>query len=118
MNNKQKGDFGELLATNYLIKNKYSIISRNYRVSFGEIDIIAKSYDTIIFVEVKARSSTYYGYPSEALSIKKQEKIIETSKVFIQEFNLENLNIRFDVIEVYLKTKEINHIENAFLDLT
>ncbi|SHK11878.1 YraN family protein [Tepidibacter formicigenes] len=114
MNNREKGILGENIASEYLIKNNFNILQRNYRTKYGEIDLIASKDNKIIFVEVKSRNSLDYGYPSEAVNYKKQNKIISTAKYYILSNNINNNNFRFDVIEVYLKNKNINHIENAF----
>lgn len=114
MNNKEKGNIGENLAREYLIKNKFDILDCNYKAETGEIDIISKYNDEIIFVEVKSRNSINYGYPSEAVNTIKKSRIINTAKHYIFENNIDNTNIRFDVIEVYLKNYKINHIQNAF----
>ena len=114
MNNRQIGAMGEEIAKNYLIENEFSILEQNYRNKIGEIDIIAKKQNEIVFVEVKSRNNLNYGYPSEAVNIKKQFKILNTSKIYILANNLNNNKLRYDVIEVYLKNNNINHIENAF----
>jgi putative endonuclease len=114
MNNVQKGNLGEDLATKYLITKGAYIIETKYKIKSGEIDIIARLNDEILFVEVKARSSIKFGYPSEAVNYKKQLKIISVAKYYILKNKLEHIKVRFDVIEVYLKNNKINHIENAF----
>ncbi len=114
MNNIQKGKLGEDIALNYLINNNANILETNYRIKSGEIDIIAKIDEEIVFIEVKSRSNIKFGYPSEAVDNKKIRKIINTAKYYILKHNLNNISIRFDVIEIYLKDKKINHIVNAF----
>lgn len=114
MNNIEKGSFGEKIATEYLVSNGAYIIENNYKIKSGEIDIIAKLDDEIVFVEVKSRSNTNYGYPSEAVDYRKIKKITNVAKYYILKNKLEDIKIRFDVIEVYLKSKEVNHIVNAF----
>ena len=83
MNKKIKGDFGEDLATNYLIKNKYKIIARNYSCALGEIDIVALDKKTIVFVEVKTRTSQAFGLPREAVTRSKQQHICKTAQYFV-----------------------------------
>ena len=78
--NKLKGDFGEEKATRYLKKQKYKILKRNFKNSIGEIDIIAKQKDVIVFVEVKARISQKFGHPFEAIDEEKQ--MIIGNKIF------------------------------------
>jgi len=109
---KLLGKRGEIAAANYLKKSGYKIIERNYRAKCGEADIIALYDDTIIFIEVKTRSSCEYGLPCEAVNRHKQKTYIDIAKEYIYIKKLENINIRFDIIEV-LKGK-VNHIINAF----
>ena len=110
--NKLKGDIGEELATRYLIKNHYKILDRNFKNSIGEIDIIAKTKDIVVFVEVKYRSTNLFGEPKEAVNIFKQQKIQKVAMCYLKLKKLEDKNIRFDVIEIL--DDKINHIENAF----
>lgn len=115
--NKKIGKLGEDEACKYLENNNYSIISRNYFTMNGEIDIIAKSENNeYIFVEVKTRISQKYGTAASAVNYTKQKHIINTAKYYIYKNFLQNQNIRFDVIEVYINKRNIlvNHIKNAF----
>ncbi len=117
MSNKILGDFGEDCAAKFLEDKGYKIIARNFRIRSAEIDIIAQLDDVIVFVEVKARSSIRHGLPVEAVTIRKQKKIIEAAGVFLQDEKFCECACRFDVVEVYLRgelVEEINHIENAF----
>ena len=114
MNNKEKGDLGELIALRYLIKKGAKILEKNYRIKTGEIDIIAKIEDELVFIEVKSRSSTRYGYPAEAVNYKKINKISNVARYFMLINNINDVPIRFDVIEIYFNEKKINHIINAF----
>ncbi|MCR8745174.1 YraN family protein [Romboutsia lituseburensis] len=114
MNNKEKGDFGEVIARKYLEDKGIHIIALNYRIKTGEIDIISSLDDEIIFVEVKSRNNVRYGYPAEAVNYKKIKKILNTANYYISQNNLHDKKVRFDVIEVYLNEKKINHVENAF----
>jgi len=108
--NKIKGDVGEELAAQYLKKNKYKIVERNYKNKIGEIDIIASQKKTIVFVEVKARTTDAYGLPCEAVNSTKQRKIRLVAEEYLKTHKAED--IRFDVIEVL--DGEINHIADAF----
>ena len=114
MNNKEKGDFGEDIAKQYLVENGAFILESKYKIKSGEIDIIARLDNEIVFVEVKSRSNLKFGRPSEAVNKHKINKIINTSKYYILKNNLYDTPIRFDVIEIYLNEKKINHIVNAF----
>lgn len=114
MNNIEKGKLGEEIASKYIISKGGKVIERNYRTRVGEVDLIAKLNGELVFVEVKSRSNINYGYPSESVNYKKKRKITNVAKYYILDNSLENLSIRFDVIEIYLKEKKINHIVNAF----
>ena len=114
MNNIQKGRAGESIALRYLINSRANILETNYRINSGEIDIIAKINEELVFIEVKSRTSIKFGYPAEAVDYRKIRKIVNTAKYYILKNNLNNVPIRFDVIEIYLNDKKINHIVNAF----
>lgn len=111
---KKVGDFGENLVATYLKENSYEILDRNYRKTFGEIDIVARLGSMIVFVEVKTRKNDNFAHPSEAVTPKKQNKIIKASQAYLMENNLTDSIIRFDVAEVIRQTGEITYIENAF----
>lgn len=116
MNSKCLGDFGEELAAKYLHTLGYTILEKNYKVKIGEIDIIACDQKTLVFVEVKTRSSSIYGMPSQAVNFHKQQKILKTAQWYLNQTNQNEKICRFDIIEV-LREKEtyrINQIKNAF----
>ena len=111
------GKLGEDCAAKFLEAKGYTIIARNFRIRSAEIDIIAQAGGVIVFVEVKARSNIRHGLPSEAVTLRKQKKIIEAAGVFLQNEEFCDCTCRFDVVEVYIngeRVEEINHIENAF----
>lgn len=118
MTTKQIGDFGENAACRFLENKGIQVLKRNYYARGGEIDIIAKDGETIVFAEVKTRVSKDYGTPAEFVDYKKQEKIVKTALGYL---GTDDINMRFDVIEVMYKPKgdtllvtEINHIKEAF----
>lgn len=116
-NNKSLGKTGEDAATNYLISQGYRICQRNYKVPTGEIDIIAKESDTIVFIEVKTRRSLSCGTPAQSVGYYKQQKIIQTARWFLRQGQMEGCPCRFDVIEVYVsseRTLRIRHLRGAF----
>lgn len=114
MNNIEKGKFGEEVALKYIISKGGKVIEKNYRTKLGEVDLIAKLNGELVFIEVKSRSNIDYGYPSESVNHKKKRKIVNVAKYYILDNSLDNLSIRFDVIEIYLNEMKINHIVNAF----
>lgn len=114
--NRKKGNQGEELAIQLLKNNGYLIRAQNYFKKTGEIDLIAQKEEQIVFVEVKFRNSLDYGYPREAVTRSKQQKILKTALWYIKENQLDNYGFRFDVIEIYFDQGKqvINHLENAF----
>ncbi|MDR0399225.1 YraN family protein [Candidatus Endomicrobiellum devescovinae] len=95
----------------YLKRLKYKILDTNFKTRFGEIDIIAKQDDTIVFIEVKYRKSSFSGTPQESVTYSKQQKIIKSAIVYLKQNNIKN-NIRFDVVGVL--DKDIELIKSAF----
>ena len=111
--NKVEGTKGEIKACNYLKKKKYKILEVNYRNRLGQIDIIAQQKKTIVFIEVKSRSTLAFGRPSEAVDRRKQEKIKSVAMLYLIANKLTESQSRMDVIEM-IGDNEINHIINAF----
>lgn len=117
MNLNKIGTLGENTTVKYLKKNGYKIIDRNYSCRFGEIDIIARQNEYIAFVEVKARGKDALFSPIQAVTFSKQKKIKYTAELYLSENDLNNLQPRFDVAEIFVnnnKVDKINYIENAF----
>ncbi|WP_125153748.1 YraN family protein [Clostridium rectalis] len=116
--NKNIGNLGESLAEDFLLKNNYKIIIKNFKCKLGEIDIISKKNNYICFIEVKARLQYFYGAPREAVNYRKQQKIRKVAQVYILKNQFHKFNYRFDVIEIIfnrdLMDFTINHIKNAF----
>ncbi len=113
---KTLGKRGEDIAAAFLKKKGYKLLFRNYKCSFGEIDIIAKHKKILSFIEVKTRSTKKYGLPQEAVTPAKQTKISRVALEFVQRYKMDNRAARFDVVSVqYLNDGyEIDLIENAF----
>lgn len=111
--NKVKGYKFEQMAQQYLKKKKYSILATNEANFCGEIDIIAKYKNTIVFVEVKGRETAEFGLPFEAVTELKQEKIRRASQAYLKSKKLlDKCDVRFDVISIL--GDEIEHVINAF----
>ncbi|MBQ7039972.1 MAG: YraN family protein [Clostridia bacterium] len=112
------GKTGEIAAAKFLKKLGYKIVEMNYKNRYGEIDIIARDKNYTVFVEVKTRTSTDFGYAAEAVNYKKQQKIITVAQMYPG--ITYNSYMRYDIIEVYIdktskKVTDINHIKNAFM---
>lgn len=113
MNTRLAGRSGEAKAAEYLRKNRYEILAAGYRCRFGEIDLIARKRELVVFVEVKLRHDAAFASAFEAVTAEKQRKIIATALHWAM-VNKDQRPMRFDVIEVYTDTGKLNHIENAF----
>jgi len=109
------GKKGEDLALQYLQKKGYTLLERNWRFRHKEVDIIAADGRDLVFVEVKTRSSDWFGSPEEAVDDKKQRYLMDAAEAFIRIRNMDT-NIRFDVVSIILKQgyQSIDHIEEAF----
>jgi len=111
------GKHGEELASEFLESAGLRIIVRNYRNKTGEIDIIARDQETLVFVEVKTRKSLTYGQPYEAVSRKKQKQICRLALYYMTRNKLHDQAVRFDVISIVMTSNEnpkIEHLINCF----
>ncbi len=114
---KALGSRGEDLAVQYLKKKGFKVIERNYHCSAGEIDLIAREGKTLVFVEIKTRSSSDYGLPQDAVDRFKQKKMIEVARSYLAERHLtEDIPARFDVVAIHLTPTgpDIELIKDAF----
>jgi putative endonuclease len=103
---KQKqalGKLGEQLAATYLQKRGFKIIERNFHARYGEIDLIAQDKDTLVFVEVKTRSSDQFGSPEEAVTARKLRGIMQTAHVYAAMHHAESLPQRIDVVAIRIQ---------------
>lgn len=116
--NKDIGSFGEALARDYIISKGYKILNMNFRNKFGEIDIICKKNNLLIFCEIKSRYSNSFGSPIESITCYKQKQIIKLSELYLISKKYYNFNVRYDIIEVIFNTITsshiINHVQDAF----
>ncbi|MCP4745559.1 MAG: YraN family protein [Desulfobacteraceae bacterium] len=112
----QFGQSSEDLAACLLKKNGYAIIERNYRTKAGEIDIIARHKDTIVFVEVKARRSNAYGSPKYAITAAKKRKLTLSALYYLKHQRKTKAKARFDVVSLVTSGGHVESelITNAF----
>ena len=110
------GKSGEDLAVRYLKKQGYTIVERNYRQRIGEIDIIARDNECLVFIEVKTRRSKRYGSPFEAVDSRKQHQISRVALEYITRYQYEEMEARFDVVAVQFDggSSTIELMKNAF----
>ena len=106
------GKKGEDMAQAYLCRQGYRLLERSYRCKLGEADLIMQNGNTIVFVEVKTRSSNLFGTPQEAVDARKQKKLVRVAQSYLQERRLGNVPSRFDVVAV--TGDDIRHIPDAF----
>lgn len=113
MNKRITGAYYEQIAAQYLMENGYDILERNYRCRFGEIDLIARQGNYLVFIEVKFRTNREMGYPQEAVHRTKQRRIYQTAVQYITFHHLPyNTPCRFDVVSIL--GENITLIPNAF----
>lgn len=116
MRHQQLGKIGEDFASAFLQNKGYSILQRNFKARYGEIDIIAIYQEILIFVEVKTRTSIQFGTPEEAVTSKKLQEIIKTSEYYLLLHPFSSV-MRIDVISLLLNAKgeveKCTHLENV-----
>ena len=105
---------GEQEAENALTRQGMTVRTRRYRAEDGEIDLVMQDGETIVFVEVKARSRTNFGTPGEFVTNAKRRQLTLAAEAYLVQEVVLDRPARFDVVEVYLSSGEINHIVNAF----
>ncbi|MEY4588087.1 MAG: hypothetical protein RL497_163 [Pseudomonadota bacterium] len=114
---KQQGDEAETWALHYVQQQGWSLVEANFRSTFGEIDLIVKQQQQLVFIEVKQRRSTQYGSAQAMVTTQKQQKIILTSQYFLQQFpQYQKYHLRYDVIAIDTQnaTPVITWLPNAF----
>lgn len=104
------GKRGEAAAIRFLKKRGYSILDTNYRCRSGEIDIVAREKDNIVFVEVKTRTSIEFGLPEESLSTRKMTHLTKVALTYLSHRNIKGASCRFDVVSVLMKGEDIQSI--------
>jgi len=116
-NTKEIGRKGEQKAAEFLTHKGYRILKQNYRWARGEIDIVARDGDTLVFVEVKTKAgSSDFGEPETWVTPRKQQQIGQVALRYLQENEIVDTDCRFDVVAVTYKQGQwrLKHIENAF----
>ncbi len=119
-NSRQRlGRWGENVAAIHLEASGLSIVERNWRCRGGEIDLIARDDETVVFVEVKTRRGRDYGAPEEALTPQKAQKLLVLGQQYMADHALEDVNWRIDLVAVELdgngRLLRCDHIPNAVI---
>ena len=110
------GEFGEDLACSELEQRGYVVIERRYRTKWGELDIIARHRNYFVFVEVKARQDSSFGDGEEAVTLRKQQRMVWMATDYLTRHGLLNVPCRFDVVGINAQTNPpvVTLIEDAF----
>jgi putative endonuclease len=110
------GNEGEDASARFLEANGYVVLARNFRCRYGELDLIAEKNGTICFVEVRMRSTSIWGDPSQTVQGAKQRRVVRTALHYLQAHAVRNRMIRFDVVSVLGRGKDavVEHLPNAF----
>ena len=113
------GAKGEAIAAATLQQAGLTIIDRNWRCAAGEIDLVARDGETLVFVEVKTRRGRAYGAPEEALTPRKAQKLLQLGAQYVYENALGDINWRIDLVAIELDARGLllrcNHVRNAVL---
>lgn len=115
--NKELGRRGEDAAALYLARRGYDILERNWTCFAGEADIVARDGETLVFVEVKTRSSVEKGFPAEAVDVPKRERYEKIALAYLAERDFSDIPVRFDVVSIVVLAPDrafIRHHINAF----
>ena len=111
------GRWGENFAAEYLAAAGYVILARNWRCRGGEIDLVARDGDDVVFVEVKTRRGQGYGAPEEALTPHKAQKLLQLGRQYVSDHDLEDVSWRIDLVAVELDARgrllRCEHIPHA-----
>lgn len=115
MKPKPLGRRGEDLAASHFRGMGWEVLERNYRTRLGEIDLVCRDHDTIVFVEVKTRTSADIARPDQSVTQRKQAKLRRLVEEYLVKHNLESSDVRFDVLGVTLggRRPEYEHIAGA-----
>lgn len=120
MSGREIGVLGESVALGYLARKGYSLVQRNYRTRYGEIDLILRDGEALVFVEVKARRGKGFGDPLEAVTPGKQGRVRLMAEAYLAEKGPEFVDgfeeIRFDAVGILVGdgAHEVRHVEDAF----
>lgn len=110
------GKIGEQLARTFLENKGFQILETNWRYRRAELDLIAKNDETLVFIEVKTRSTDLFGQPTEAISFRKQRLLADAASAYMEQ-SAHDAAIRFDVISIIYRDEKhytIEHFEDAF----
>ncbi len=113
---RRLGQAGETLAAEVLQRRGYTILQRNYRTPYGEIDLVAQQGDALVFIEVKLRRSPRFGSAAEAVTAVKKRRLVEAAALYLQEGGDPDAKLRFDVVAITVRQgkAEVEVFQDAF----
>lgn len=113
---QKRGAAGEAAAETFLCRSGFKILVRRYRCRYGEVDLVARDRDTLVFIEVKTRRSTAFGNPAQAVTPEKQRHISRVALHYLREIGNPQIPVRFDIVEVRddLPAPTCQHLPDAF----
>jgi len=116
MNRKAKGDHAELMACRYLKRHGLRLLTRNFHCRRGEIDLVMRDGDSLVFVEVRYRQQTRFGHAAETVTRAKQSRIIHCARYYMTVHQNWNMQARFDVVAMEGKLDDVTFewFANAF----
>lgn len=117
----QRGQRGEQIARAHLTDAGIQCLTTNFRCRYGEIDLVCRDRDCLVFVEVKTRSQQNWGRPADAVNRKRQQRLSRAALDYLRRIDQPDVKARFDVVEVLLvndQLQEIRHLPNAFPVIT
>jgi putative endonuclease len=104
---EETGNYGERVAAAFVRRNGYKVLTRNYKTTRGEIDLVCRHGDILVFVEVKTRSETDVVPASEAIDERKEEALQNAARSYLNLLDRDDITYRFDAVEVRLKAGEV-----------
>jgi putative endonuclease len=107
LTSSQTGNYGERVAAAFLSRRGYRVLTRNYKTIRGEIDLVCRHGDVLVFVEVKTRADVEWTLPSEAIDARKEEALRAAARRYLELLDRDDITYRFDAVEVRLKEGEI-----------
>ena len=108
---KRTGQIGEKEAAAELERLGYRLLARNYHCRGGEADLVAEQGEDLVFVEVKTRAELRHGLPRDAVDLVKQRRLVLAAEHFVHRFELDEMPVRFDVVEVVLLRGDVAAVE-------
>jgi putative endonuclease len=120
MDRKTLGSYGENAAEAYLVDQGYTVVDRNWRCEHGEVDIVVRFLQTLVFVEVRTRSSSNFGTPEESITPAKAEHLLLTAQAYLEQQPKPQENWRIDLVAIECdasgKVARLDHYPNALMD--